>query len=235
MPIAERRALVRGRALDQSVRGVDGSDPQQALQSNEVAADRRLEEVPAQMRETPDETHAVVAVLGRPVLEHVVHVARVRLQVAIGTMQRLLHSGDLRVGAGPAAGRVLVRRRFVARTTADLLARAGSEPTSTQRTPAYTAGIPWCSPARRFRPRAASTPCKEAGTTHSPRNTYRRPGQGRAHRAPRPRDLRIRRGAPAHPVPEGSGATGALAREGQHRHLDRRCDRRSELTLLVEG
>jgi hypothetical protein len=54
-----------------------------------------------------------------------------------------VHPGDLRACAGPAAGRALVRRRFVARTTADALSRDGSAPTSTQRTPAYTAGIRW--------------------------------------------------------------------------------------------
>jgi hypothetical protein len=42
--------------------------------------------------------------------------------------------GDLRACAGPTASRVLVRRRFVARTTADALGRDRSAPTSTQRT-----------------------------------------------------------------------------------------------------
>jgi len=55
------------------------------------------------------------------------------------------------------AGRALVRRRFVARTTADALGRDGSAPRSTQCTPANTAGIRRV-PRRRERRRGARKP-----------------------------------------------------------------------------
>jgi hypothetical protein len=60
--------------------------------------------------------------------------------------------GDLRASAGPAAGRALVRRRFVVRTVADMLGQLGrdrSAPRSTQRRPAHAPGIRWR--ARRLR------------------------------------------------------------------------------------
>ena len=43
-----------------------------------------------------------------------------------------VHPGHLRAGTGPAAGRALVRRRSVARSTADALGRNQSAPTSPQ-------------------------------------------------------------------------------------------------------
>jgi len=88
---AECLARVRRRAPQYAIRSVDGANPQQALQPGRVAADRRLEEVAATVREAADEAHAVLAVLRLTMLEDVVDAALVRLQVAAEAAEQALH------------------------------------------------------------------------------------------------------------------------------------------------
>jgi hypothetical protein len=98
-----RLLSIHGRQASERVVGhVDRSNTREPLDADLVLADRRLEEVAAQVRPAADQHHAtVVGVLGPATVEDVVDAAGVGLQEPAEPVEQLRH-GVLRVllGAG---------------------------------------------------------------------------------------------------------------------------------------